>query len=204
MFKLNYFRYCSICESIFGLIDSDYAIAPNKRIARRDVKVQAKVNEVFEWFKAQPIEARSRILKDALSAAPILEKEAADDEKAYGDAIWKRILKEKEEDEKKAAIKSRNAQEALNKVRPYGGIWKDVEQMENALHSLSATKKRKAVEDQIRCHKLVLQPQSSNPALFRFSSKKIPLEFQLLKNNLTALMLTLQANQQEYSSDEDE
>uniref|UniRef100_A0AC34GH72 Uncharacterized protein n=1 Tax=Panagrolaimus sp. ES5 TaxID=591445 RepID=A0AC34GH72_9BILA len=101
-----------------------------------------KVNKTLDWFEAKPKEERESILKEAMATAHTLEKDAAEDEKALGDAIWKRLLQQKEIDDKKAALKSRKDEDALNKVRPHGGIWKNSEQMNNILATLNATKKR--------------------------------------------------------------
>uniref|UniRef100_A0A914YED5 Uncharacterized protein n=1 Tax=Panagrolaimus superbus TaxID=310955 RepID=A0A914YED5_9BILA len=176
------------CESIFGFLGSDYSVAPQKRIARRDIKIQTKVNKTFDWYKAKPQEERERILKEAMAAASKLRADAAEEETILGKAIWKKLLEKKQNDDKLTLIKSRKAQEAFNKVQQNGGIWRDAEQMDNVLNSLTATKKRKAVEDQLRCHKLYLQTLEATSPLFKFSAKKVTKDIGTLMRNLTSLM----------------
>uniref|UniRef100_A0AC34FTC3 Uncharacterized protein n=1 Tax=Panagrolaimus sp. ES5 TaxID=591445 RepID=A0AC34FTC3_9BILA len=192
------------CEMIFGFLGSDCSVAPRKRIARRDIKVQAKVNKVFEWLKAKSPEERERILKEAIEAASTLRVSAAEDEKVYKDAVWKKLLQKKEEDDRKAAIKSRKAQEAFNKVQQNGGIWRDVEQMNAVLAPLKATKKRMAVEDQIRCHKLYLQNHPTNYPLFIFSANNVKKDTATLIRNLTSLIITEQALAENVNDDDND
>uniref|UniRef100_A0AC34GLT8 Uncharacterized protein n=1 Tax=Panagrolaimus sp. ES5 TaxID=591445 RepID=A0AC34GLT8_9BILA len=141
---------------------------------------------------------------EAIEQASTLQADAAKNEKAYGKAVWKKLLEKKEKDDRKAAIKSRKAQEAFNKVQQNGGIWIDADQMNAILAPLTASKKRKAVEDQIRCHKLYLQNHATNYPLFKFSANKVKKDTSTLIRNLTSLMITAQALQEDANNNEED
>uniref|UniRef100_A0AC35FY95 Uncharacterized protein n=1 Tax=Panagrolaimus sp. PS1159 TaxID=55785 RepID=A0AC35FY95_9BILA len=69
---------------------------------------------------------------------------------------------------------------------------------------MNATKKRKAVEDQIRCHKLYLQTiAETNSPLFKFSSKKVAKDVPTLIRNLTSLMIIAQAREEDMDNSDD-
>jgi hypothetical protein len=58
------------CESIFGKIGKTYDVAPNKRIARRGIYIEANVNKFKEWFLKKSPEEQDDILNKAIAAAP--------------------------------------------------------------------------------------------------------------------------------------
>jgi hypothetical protein len=174
-------------ESIFGRFASSYHNAPNQRISRRDIKIQAKINKVFEWFMEKSPEEREKILLEAIAAAANLEKDAAEQEKAFQDAAWKKLCEKKEKDDKAASVKSRQAQDSANKVQQYG-IFTSAENINNSLQSLNATQKRKAVEANLRYHKYFLKTEPTNSQLFRMSANKQPLDMDTLINNLIELI----------------
>uniref|UniRef100_A0AC34G390 Uncharacterized protein n=1 Tax=Panagrolaimus sp. ES5 TaxID=591445 RepID=A0AC34G390_9BILA len=168
-----------------------------KEYRERKRKKSVSIKNLANIASSEPQEEREIILKEAMATASKLRAEAAEDEKALGEALWKKLLQKKQDDDKAALIKSRKAQEAFNKVQQYGGIWRDVDQMNIALNSLNATKKRKAVEDQLRCHKLYLQTLESNSPLFKYSVNKVKKDTSILIRNLTSLLAIAQANEED-------
>uniref|UniRef100_A0A914XXH2 Uncharacterized protein n=1 Tax=Panagrolaimus superbus TaxID=310955 RepID=A0A914XXH2_9BILA len=104
-------------ESIFGLATWGFQHAPNQRTVVREAKILATVNKVFEWFDKKTSEEKEKIIKEAMSAAPIIENDAAAQVKAFEDETRKRLLWQKEADEKKIKVNSRKEKEAYDKEK---------------------------------------------------------------------------------------
>jgi hypothetical protein len=186
-------------SKLFGLLH-----APNQRTVVREAKILAIVNKVFEWFDNKSLEEKEKLIKEALDAAPKLESDAAKQVKALEDATWKKLLEQKEADDKAEKVKSRKEREAVEKVAKYGGHWKSISSMNLALGAFgSESEKKKAIVDNLRYHKLILKTTSSNSKLFTITSGGQAKTLSTLIENLSALITTANQNTTEDDDQDD-
>uniref|UniRef100_A0A914P8H1 Uncharacterized protein n=1 Tax=Panagrolaimus davidi TaxID=227884 RepID=A0A914P8H1_9BILA len=136
------------CESIFGLVTAEFRRAPNQRTAVREIKIQAIVNKVFDWFEKKSPEEKERIMNEAIISATKLE--------AFAD--------------------------------------QQVKSLENAI---SESQKKKAVIDNLRYHKVVLNTVSSNSKLLTITSGGKPKPLSDLIDNLKQLITIADKNNAE-------
>uniref|UniRef100_A0AC34GYE7 Uncharacterized protein n=1 Tax=Panagrolaimus sp. ES5 TaxID=591445 RepID=A0AC34GYE7_9BILA len=202
-------RHNKGCEHDFGILTWDYRHAPNKRSAVRSIRIQETVNKTYEWFDKLSQEEKEKLLNEALVNAPILEKDAEDQQQAYEDARWNRLLEKQRENEITDAIKARKQAEANNAVQKYGGCWVTVEQMNAFMEQEQrVSEKRKAVEAQLKYHKLSPSTEKGDLKLCVLSMlneqrKRVPKQLDVLCRNLQALIIKKSVNEEEEIENDD-
>uniref|UniRef100_A0AC34FBL6 Uncharacterized protein n=1 Tax=Panagrolaimus sp. ES5 TaxID=591445 RepID=A0AC34FBL6_9BILA len=176
------------CESVFGLIDWTYLHAPNMRIARREIRVLASVNKTFKWLESKTEEERYELLKKAVELAPLEEAKASLNSKNFQDAFWEQLQQERAADIITNAARIKKERDAFEAVAGLGGVWKNVEEMNEALRNSPEKDQRKAVEANLKFHKLCLKTKPDTSKRFTVSFNSRPKPLQELLNNLYYLI----------------
>uniref|UniRef100_A0A914P026 Uncharacterized protein n=1 Tax=Panagrolaimus davidi TaxID=227884 RepID=A0A914P026_9BILA len=193
------------CESIFGLATWGFQHAPNQRTVVREAKIQATVNDVFEWFDKLSQDEKNKIIEEAIAAAPKIEAVSAQDVKALEDLTWQRLLLQKEADDKAKKVQSRNEQGAYNNVQKYGGAWNNITSMNTALEAFEKeSEKRKALVANLRYHKFCLKKEPLCSKLYTITANGKPKDIDELIDNLKYLIRNEERSNNERIDADDE